>query len=456
MARILDSLDDVKKHFVNDDTPTAKSSKNYNDRESLEKHIYASNNELIRRNEIVVRLLTKVATVVSVLEEVKIIQKLLTEASPYVHMRSVGDCIRLARKNLVLASRAKTWKKSKSKSQHIDNSTLKKYIDGFTEQINTAVLELNKDTAKRRGSYFNNLKATVFEDLPYDLSKNKKTTIKTAPLLVFIKENSKIKGKQVEQIQDNLYLIKDARLLGVSRSAKLSKTAIDRIALQKSGCTLFPRSIPRAGTIEWYLLLDFNVEVLSASFVSSMKIHDAGSIEPGATLEQFTKLVTKQQEQRVRTAMHVQRSVRKMFEEEERDYYATLRYYRGLEEVYAEALSYWKTEFAQLTSFDGSAETGLHVSQYDKLDSFFDKFLEKKMSEPGADNKLRLRILQDRVDARYAYYCHNGVRRKLKDIRGRISAIEKDLVERKAALAQQVTGRQMTKMINTELEQEAA
>lgn len=435
-AHALKDLRQVKDKFV----PPKEKVIDYGE-ETLESEFYASNGELIRRNEIVIRLLSKVASIVDQFTEYNVISKLLTETSPYVHMFVVGEHIREARRNLKLAQRAKAWEKSKTKKDYLSDGVQKRYVDAFNEHINAAVMELNKDTSKRRGSYFHTLKNTVFEDLPVDLPKSKTTIIRAAPVLVFLHAGAKISPKKkVEQVQDNLYLIHDARLLGVNRKVRIKFADIEKTAVNKAGCTVFSRVIPKAGSqIDWYLLLDFNAEITNVSFVSSMQLpgqainsHDLA----GMSLEHYAWLAKKQQEQRKKIATRIQRELRETFEKEEQDSYAMLRYLRNLYEVYSEAEDYWRIEFGQLTSSDGSVENGLEPSQYSKLEHFFDKYLEDRMSEHDATNQTRLDILQERVDARYAYYCYQNVRRRLQDIRAQIKTIKRDIEERRAAMAE--------------------
>lgn len=407
--------------------------------EVLENEVYASNKELVRRNQTVIALLSKVVAVVDLVKEYTTIQKLLTAAEHYIHMQNVAEQVKIAKDRLRLANRAKVWAKSKKKRVHLSDGVESRYVEAFNEAISTAILELNKDTAKRRGTYFQTLKHTIFDNLPLDIPKEKKTILREAPVLVFLHDGAKIQGKTSEQVQDNLHLIRNAKVLGVKRGIRMKFADIEAIAVRKGKCTLFPRSIPKSGSnLDWYLLLDFSAEITNASFVSSMQLpgYNASDAE-GMSLEQYAWVAKKQQEQRAKVATRIQRELRETFEKEEAYSYEQLRYYRNMYDIYAEAETYWEVEFAQLTSLDGSSERGLTPDKYSHIEAFFEEFMQVKMSEFDATNDTRLGVLQQRVDARYAYFCHKAVREKLRFFRANIKVIRKDIEDRRAAMAKQ-------------------
>lgn len=431
----LHALKNIKKKFLSVEPPV------HNEEETLESELYASNGELIRRNEIVVRLLTKVAAVVDALDEYVIITKLLSETSPYIHMLVVGDHIRDARHNLRLAQRAKTWQKSKKKKNYLSAGVQKRYVDAFNEHINAAVMELNRDTMKRRGAYFHTIKNSIFEDLPADINSKKKFMVRKAPVLVFKNATGTIVGKKYEQVQDNLVLIHDAQLLGVNKKMRLKFAEIEKKATARAGCTVFPRPLPKVGTdIDWYLLLDFRCEITSASFVSSLQL-PGQAINPGdmtgMSLEHYAWIAKRQQEQRAKIATRVQRELRETFEREEKNSFDMLRYLRNMYDVYHEAEEYWRIEFAQLTSLDGSVENGLTPDKYKLVDEVFSEYMQLCMQEYDANNATRLAILQERVEARRAYYSYLKVRDLLREIRLQMKGIRRDIEERRAAMAAQ-------------------
>ena len=172
------------------------------------------------------------------------------------------------------------------------------------------------------------------------------------------------------------------------------------------------------------------------------------------SLENWAWAVLRYREQRKRIATSVQRKLREDFEHEERDAFETLRYLLNLAEAYKEVEHYWEVEFGELTSIDGSAETGLSISEYQKLDVFFERFIQVRMTEFDATDDTRKKLLWQRVEARKAYYSYLGIRDKLRDIRSQIKQLRRDIDERRAHTAQRFGIAGLTKMVDQQAAKE--
>lgn len=417
-------------------------------REELEAEYSASNTELLRRNAIVLRVLTEVSQVLDQPTLYGELYRTLSKCSQYSHLKRVSYQITQAKLQLSTASKILKFAKSRSKKRKMSDpqSSLNQTVDKINEHINEAVLELNKDNKKRRGSYFETLKASVFEDLPVSLPKDKKFIVKTAPVLAMLGKGE-VKGKDVENIQDDLYLIKNARLLGINTALRIPQAVKEEYALSKCKCTMHPHPLAKVGsTIEWFLLLDFQVPVMSVTFVSSMRLptNYTGEVPEGSTLESYTWLAYKQGQQRKTIAKTVQKNLREEFEREESQLYQELEDAKNQYILYKEVTAYWADEFGASTSETGDPTTGLKTTQYDKVESRFkhlQTFLknDQDMLKSGLSQEdIRLSVLDERRYARYAYHCHRKSALHLRKIRASIKFIMTTIEQRKIAMAKSV------------------
>lgn len=392
-------------------------------REDLVSANVASIDEIKRRNEVAITLLSNVLSIVNTLKYYDKTVGLLREVLPYIHQTYLKEDIKTAARHLKAAKRASIWLRRSRKFAATNASSLEKNVDEFTNIITYVILEIQKDIAKQNGKFFEYAKKQIFTELPMVLPKGKTYTKVTAPVVIMIKQGKLDKKYPHERLHDALFLLKEATLLGVSSKGM---TPSLRAKLEaKYGATLYEHALTKRDTVlDWYLLLDFKVSISSATFMERLQLPSDTSDTTASTLEDYAARVLEEQNRKKLLAAKLQYTARMTFEKDNAILLEDIAKLRRDLDACKEEAAYWASRFEGLTS-SAIKPDGLDVKDYDKLSEYTNRVLLHDITTSvDSWNSLRASIRKQRIEARAAHIEYRTSMTEIKELRSVIKTKE--------------------------------
>lgn len=439
--KTFDDLKDVRHKFEIADELDRRAEKKASSsmRDLLRNSKYADHSDLRKRDLIIQELLQLALSHVNKINSPRTAIKVLSRASGIAQGIQSSTGIQ---KNIIAAVQAlknyvKVSRKKKTKFGKYDPTLAKSHwMQKFNEAIQNSILEVQTDIQKREGTFFSSLVSNAKTDLPINLPASKKFLTVTAPVIVSLKVSpAKVNTKtKFSIIEGRLILLPEAKLVGVNapkmKATKGVVAAVDAHVQRKHGATVYNIPVSRpAKNILWFLVLDFGVNVESAVFAESVSL--SGGVDgvstpiEAASLSDYVAKFNELRTQRQFLNLQTQRTNRIEFEKDYAPVIKDLAYEKRRLEAVLEYKSNLEKEFAGLTSMDNEVETGLAIKQYDTkaFDEFFHDFIRLQQSSSVNRNKARLEVLEQRLEARYVYFCHQEVAREATKSRAIIKGI---------------------------------
>ena len=455
--KTFDDLKDVRHKFEVADELDRQADKRAGSsvRELLRNSKYADHSDLRKRDLIIQELLQLALAHVNKINSPRTAIKVLSRASGIA--QSVQSSNNLIQKNIIAAAQAlknylKVSRKKKTKFGKYDPTLAKSHwMQKFNEALQNSILEVQTDIQKREGTFFANVVGNAKTDLPINLPASKKYLTVTAPIIVNLKASpAKVSSKtKFSIIEGRLILIPEAKLIGVNaprmKATKGVVADVDAHAQRKHGATVYPVPVARpAKNILWFVVLDFGVSIESAVFAESIAISSGvdGISTPieASSLSDYVNKFNELKAQRQLVNLQTQRHNRKEFEQDFSHVINDLKYEKRRLESVLEYKTNLEKAFASLTSLDNEEESGLTIKQYDTkiFDEFFADFIKMQQNSAVNRNRARLEVLDQRIEARYVYFCHQEVMREATRsraiIKGIVARLEQAKKERREGI----------------------
>lgn len=387
---------------------------------------YADHATLRKRDLMIQEILGVVLIHINQLNSPKTALQLLGKASGLSQNRQSAD--NQIQKNIIKAGQAlknylKVTRKKKTRFGKYDPTAARSHwMNAFNENLQEAILAVQTDIQKREGTFFEKLIQNSRSDLPIKLPDTKKVTYVESPMVVNLKTSPTNVDKRTKFriVEGKLILLAKANLIGLNttknKATKGLVATANKYAEKKFGATVYPSAIPRPSkNIMWFLVLDFGVNIDSATFAEDMALTKSvgGIVDPqeAATLADYVNQFNAIKERQRIVNLENQKAARKAFEAEFDYVFEDLKIEKRKLEGLVEVQGILAKEFSSLTSLTGEVADGLQVKQYNTkaFDAFFETFMRQQMSHAEKRNHARLSVLDQRVEARYIYFCHAEV-----------------------------------------------
>ena len=389
-----------------------------------------------QQNKLTIELLEKAIVHVrqydSLETATKIVAKAFHKCPSMFNRNKIVD----AQRSLKAAIKADKWAKSRRRRRHVDESTVRRNLDTFYEKVAAAVETIRLDLDKRSLTLFTKVKKQYQSTLPLQLGPDKKATKKSAHVIVMC-ESPPRGDKRATRLEGNLFLIEDVTLVGVNR--KLVKSTYDYAdgLARRSGRTIYKHVLARpSDNIDWYLVLDFGVDISFASFADKMEVEDNPDTNE-LSFEGYLKRQSEEKRAQEKYKTKRLRDIRQAFIEDNVSFFEDLKTLENeLDNVLYER-SELAAEFSSLTVLSGQ-ERGLEISQIGKL---YDNSIDyrRQLIQEGYDfDRAHRFAIKQRLEAKSCWYDYQDKSNRAKQIRQRIDFLKTELEQRKLTYARKL------------------
>jgi hypothetical protein len=424
--------EDILKIFKVDNTPEDTGNNNQEEKEKFE---YRTRSELyINQNSTAKELLKKAIEHVREYDSKETAVKLMNKAYAYCPSVTNKRNISEANKSLKAAIKAEKWKASKRKHKHVRENAVTNNLDTFYDKVATAIESIQVDVEKNSKTFFNKIKKEYHSELPLTLPDSKSSVIKSAPVVIMAK-GLVDKKRDIVHMEHSMFLVKDAKLLGVNNVKNKKPIEKAKSIASKKGFVIYEEQLVRPATnITWFLILDFNCYVGFATFPEFL---DSPSDEFDLS---YSGMVAKslQLDDNVRSLKNDKlRSIRNQFEQDNSTLIKDIKATKINIENFLEARKRINERFISVTTIDEN-EGGLDIKFRNRLYKRSMDYRDFLVSSGYSYIDANVEAFRLRVEANTLYYEAEEIKEIQKEENNKLRFLEKMLLENKQIYAEKM------------------
>lgn len=354
-----------------------------------------------------------------------------------------------AHKALKAAIKAEQWLTSKRKKKYVSESTVTKNVDHFYEYVSEAVAAIRIELDKSNLTLFNKIKKQYQSEIPLVLAVDKKFIIKRAHVVVMC-NSVPVTDKAVKGLERNFYLIENVSVIGINRNLFKNSVKKAKELILRKGKVIYEQALARpSNNIDWYLVLDFGVNVTFASFADNIDTDEIGYGD-ATSYESYLRKVLDEKRTARKLKTERLRAMRQTFIEENKTLYEDIR----IAQIKLENLEVEKQliseEFTSITAVGNFP--GLDVSQIKRLYQRSIDYRSQINFEGTPLELLNVFAVRFRIEAKATYYNYQDVLEKQRELRQHIKYLEMEISNRKQRYVQKAGMTSITKYVASDLD----
>ena len=403
-----------------------------------------------QQNKLTIELLEKAVVHVRQYDSLETASKIVAKAFHRCPSMYNRNKIVEVQRSLKAAIKADKWAKSRRRRRHVDESTVRRNIDTFYEKLASAVETLRLDLDKRSLTLFSKVKKQFQSVLPMTLPADSKAVKKSAHVIVMSEAHPKGKHKYT-RLEGNLFLIENVSIFGVNRKAVKDSFAYAEKLGRKHGFTIYSEKLVRPSeNIDWFLVLDFGVNITFASFADKMEAEDDPDTNE-LSFEGYLKRQTEEKKAQEKIKTKRLRDVRQAFIDDNIMIFEDIKTLQNELDNLAFERGEYVAEFSSLTILEGS-DRGLEISQIGKLYDNSMAYRRQLMHEGYTFDQANRHSIKQRIEAKACYYDYVDATHRIREIKQRIVFLNSEIEQRKIAYVRRLGMVSTTKYIDPTLD----
>lgn len=300
---------------------------------------------------------------------------------------------------------------------------LKKAFSIFIESLENVMNLIEDEEAKVNKTFYSLLKEKApTASIPSRIYET--IELHSCDVIIYAASSPKTTFKKIE---NGCYIIK-ANVIGVNTDTfsgtKGQFEKLKTLVMKKFGSTIHEDPIPRTTyNVKYFLLLDFGIKINNVTFIDNLRITESSSFSDDAIVLKY------QNEKVIESNILKQKTLRIMFEEENITLINSIRSIQQKIEDLKYELNHTSKMFKIITSYIGDPYNGegLPITEINRIDSYFDRWLSFEIDSEFDSNK-RLNIIRGlhktKIKAYTEFFHFNELKKEYDDLKSRLNQLE--------------------------------